>query len=1691
VYGLAATPVTVTRETTHDGTFFQFSAANSAGVPTLYNILYTAGADTNMVQVNVPDQLPTFAQAAVFNFYVGEPLTVETGGYNAFTAAMAPTAQPVYSYAGAFSTPLVATDPSVDNLISAQGDFSLEFWHSLTLTPQFHYHPFTYLASTQAPLVYDVDVDFENASEILVRINNTVMKTTTTPPVFSSRWRHFALTYQQPYTMMCLGDGYEVADGSNFDVSGDFSIAMTFAAADVQTGQSLVYKGTGSPNTAPSNAMSYELSIGNGTVNLTLTDGEGNTPTFTGPAIQENNYYQVIAVKHATTAATDTSSANTDPYLPPFDTGGTANPLQNTKGSVNIGPVPMDGGTLSADTPSVGSGDSTSRTSNFLTNLQQQPPASQSYTVTISVRIVNDDGTFGGWVPATTQQNVPDASGLTILATGAAHILIGNGFDSGGKATPLGVSAAGNIRDLYIFNSAIDRAGLRTNGTLVDLASATTTQLRQAGILGYWPVQYDPNGVVNNPYDETAVAISTNAKNAFIIPLRGHEAEGTTLYINGYQMPLTLASGADREEMPPYNAGTSLLLFNAGPYRLEEISIWNMCRAQYQVLDDMFGRLVPDNEPYLSVYLSGASTLPETPPPVLPMKKLVEGVHVTNVIDAYPFDFGAASIDLIGSPCVGRCGPLITPNLYTPPGMALTVCDTVPELTSYSVTLNTTTGTLAGEINEAYAYIKNGVLMLYAGKKIGDLTLTWVSQEQGDVQIIGYVEGAPPVPMANLTNKSSYAGATSVTLSAPTSLTLKYQASQETSSQTQWVLGDALAVSVGGGFTIAPFGFGIKDNNKGWELAIDAGYEHTHTSVSSDWTTEQTASMKLDESYKYTVKTEGSMSPYTGDQFMANLNTVATPSTTPGTPGSKSAILPNPNLGGFSTSNPPAALPKTAVTEEKFGQRLFVPSPYGQAFVVSQTLDVYQEKLVQSGTVYGFVAVPNAQIPRDINVVSFRLDSQYLRPGCLDGMIGYAYNPATLPSGAQTYTTSTGQMEPVYDGNFAPGVVGHDASYMRLVEAYQVKKQIDQQAFSTLALYNTAFGESQKLPDAALTPALDFYDEYIWSSRGAVQEVKHTYSTTYEEVQTASFSTTDENKLTFNAKLTGMYVSLLNLTGSYKWTDETKSKFIYTTTGTSSFDVSASFDGIETDTQMRYASNNDAHFVMNYNSMYNPSNQSGIDLVIGSDGLVYQIVPSPASGAGLPLSNDLDTTMTYTQPQPSYTSGNADGLTGNLEPYDRPGKTSLFRTYAYFLQPSAQNATDFWSSVVDPVWLANSPDPDAAAMRDAQQHTSIPWRLFYRVTYSERFLPPISTGSTAIPQITPIMAVPVLDSATDFAFEALTAGGTRPAKNPANDIEANVVLVSPTQSGASAGTTGTSGPYTGLPVPPNNVIPWDFSKTPSTVVSWGDSNNAKLLTQLIASVTGGSVVAMSPSTLPGSTLAAQVQDPASGSVIYDVYTDPNGMTVNVPANPGVIVYQDVNGNPVQYFDGKVYHSLQADYVASPDGTIMYYVQPPSTYDASSFNLAGDYDPYAKPGDEWRYYLVSGTSSNLTGDVSFADTLPFLVSDGPGGYTGFTVAAQGHDQSGANQVQGYVLTQGVLQYPHLNTNAETFADVLIYKSMALLDTFPIGDPETLIAFLRAQYPEAPFVAVENDQINLVFARNIVSYFNTLQQGLTPQ
>jgi len=1692
VYGFGSQPITVTRSSVSPNNF-QFQVTDSSGNITVYDILYTAKAANNTVQIDVPQDLPSFTQQ--FNFSQSSPLVLETGGYNAFNTTVDESIQPLETFSAAYKSAITSSDPQIDSLITAQGDFSVEFWHSLPVTSSnlADCHGITYNASTDNQSVYFIDVGIQSPAGIYIKVNETLMAANPNPPVFSSRWRHLAVTYTQPYVMLCQGAGFEVKqNATNLNVNQDFSIVMTFSVQDISFDQGLLYKGNG---TAPAAGWSYRVGVIGGAVTLAFIDGNGTKQTFTGPTISTGQPYRLIITKNTynpvSASNQNSSTGATDPYLPPFGSKDVAK--AGGSGALTIGtPATISGVTTTGLSPNAQA---------FVDNLQSTSAPTKSYTIIIAVQPMGDDWKPGALTYSPNQYlNEPsggtDSLGLQVNNTGTGSLYIGNAFDDSAQQLPLGApgvgpnnagSSTGNISDVYIFNAAIDP-------TNFDTISSTNANLLGASVLGYWKAAYDPNGIVNNGFDSTAIAVSDNASMAYLAPQKSRELEGTSLWVNGYPVPLAPV-GYVIPSAGSHSSGSSQLSFNSGnsnQYTITEISMWNACRQQYQIMNDMFGRLVVSNEPTLALYLSSSFTA-KSAGPLLPMNQYIDSIDVNNALGLPQLQFAQASQSLVFVPPVARCGPLVTPNLYTPPGVALTVADTVPSMTTYSVTINNTTSNLAGELNEAYVYISNKVLNLYAGKKVGDLVLSWVSQEQGNVQVVGYIEGAPPAPMANLTNKPSYAGATTLTFSAQVSEALNYEQENDHSIDNTLSL-EAKVVDLDEEIKmhISPFGFGIDLPLLKFKLGLSGKFEWVQSSAS---TTDTTSTNKLTETNTYVVKMEGSLAPTNGDLFMSNLNALTTPSTT-GNPATTTAILPNPDLGGFTASNPPTALPTKPPTDEKFGSLVFIPSPYGQAFVTSTLLDVYQQTLLQSGAVYGFVSVPNTQVPPDLNIVPFRISSKYIRPGCLDGVIGYTYKPATLSNGLQTYTTSTGEMQVLYDKNFSQDLVGHDASYMKLVETYQLKKQIDQEAFNALALYQSTYKATGSPSDPQLTPGLDFYNEYIWNSSGASQEVKHSYSTTFDQVQTTTsgFALNPDTSASISVKLEGEAVVSVELDEKFSYKQSTKSSFKQT--GTAAFDITASYDGLENDTQMRYASNNDAHFVMRNNSMFNTSNNSGLNLVIGSDGRVFNIVPSVSSGAGLPLSDNVDDSMTYTQPQPAYTSGNANGSTGALEPYDRPGKTSSFRSYAFFLQPSAENGQNFWNTVVDSTWLANSPEAGAAALRTAQppNTTSIPWRVLYRVTDSERFLPPISNDIPVTPSISPVMAVPVTNAATDFLFMNINNTGTRPSSNPANDIDANIVLVSPSASGLSVGSTPTTGPLKGTTVLPNNVIPFDLVNLSSNPIpNWGDRNNSALLSKLLRSVLGLNTMTISNYVAPGSTEKAVIMDPISGGVLYTVYTDPNGYTVNVATNSSITVYQDVNSNPVQYYDGKTYHSLQADYIASQDGTLMVYIQPPANYDQSTFNMTGDYDLFGHPGDEWRYYYVSAYSSDMTSSPTVSDAGPFRSSGGATPFIGFTIPSAQH-VSGSNnsdsQVAGYVLCQGTMQWPSLNTSAETFADILVYKAMSLLDTFPIGDVGALMSFLKAQYPNASFVtaATENDEISLVFARNIFSYFNAAQQLL---
>src|SRR5262249_54605517 len=85
---------------------------------------------------------------------------------------------------------------------------------------------------------------------------------------------------------------------------------------------------------------------------------------------------------------------------------------------------------------------------------------------------------------------------------------------------------------------------------------------------------------------------------------------------------------------------------------------------------------------------------------------------------------------------------------------------------------------------------------------------------------------------------------------------------------------------------------------------------------------------------------------------------------------------------------------------------------------------------------------------------------------------------------------------------------------------------------------------------------------------------------------------------------------------------------------------------------------------------------------------------------------------------------------------NQPGKVDAYRYMTFYLSPKSDYHDLFFNQVVDPIWLAQSNDPSAAALRQARQDAKRPaaWRILHRVTYVSRVLGPLATQPAPLDQ---------------------------------------------------------------------------------------------------------------------------------------------------------------------------------------------------------------------------------------------------------------------------------------------------------------------------------------------------------------------
>lgn len=273
----------------------------------------------------------------------------------------------------------------------------------------------------------------------------------------------------------------------------------------------------------------------------------------------------------------------------------------------------------------------------------------------------------------------------------------------------------------------------------------------------------------------------------------------------------------------------------------------------------------------------------------------------------------------------------------------------IPSVTEYPDTRRDAYGVLYSVMKRCYAAEAHAAVELFTGFTVGDLDTTYAGQTQTAPSLIGFIEGAPPIPSENQTNPwwndvnylNTYAENTTVRLVQAQSTTSVFTGSERTveSSSLDGKVGLFLSTEAG-----VSVGVGEETD---WTVFTSEG----HLGASSESGSETGGEQELAFGFGKSTTTVDELSA-AGEWERADQ-------------------VVNPDVG-----------------------RRYIPENAGYAVVKSLTADMYLVTLKGSNTVVKMTLVPDPDIPEDVNLIPFPIDPGYTKNGTLDGMVGFTPDPS-------------------------------------------------------------------------------------------------------------------------------------------------------------------------------------------------------------------------------------------------------------------------------------------------------------------------------------------------------------------------------------------------------------------------------------------------------------------------------------------------------------------------------------------------------------------------------------------------------------------------------------------------------------------------------------------------------------------------
>ncbi|MCY1022735.1 LamG domain-containing protein [Pyxidicoccus sp. MSG2] len=467
------------------------------------------------------------------------------------------------------------------------------------------------------------------------------------------------------------------------------------------------------------------------------------------------------------------------------------------------------------------------------------------------------------------------------------------------------------------------------------------------------------------------------------------------LYVNGKGVALqaVAVTGSEVSALPQVGAGLNLggvwdgdALKAGFKGELEEVRIWDRLRTEEQVLDNLFTRLKGEKEDLVAYYTFDLdSTRTES---MRVNDNGLRGNHL-EMPEASHRPVPALSTAPVSNDTARVRSALA--GVRTPFHAPI---DSSPAVAEYGDLQRDATGGMRGAMKRAYSFTLEGAWHLVTGYKVGNLVTEWVSQAQFAPQVIGFIEGAPPVPSENLTaGVIEYTGEVPGDLSRiefvqADEVTTTIAASADTSMQ------GSLALTLGTGLgqdveiVTAPLGLGTSTPVVN---VLAEGSGTVRTELSGGWMSDGSVSRSQRRSRNMAVSLAGNWEDPK-----------------------------KPRADGL--------------------ERRIVPSNVGFALVQSETADVYSLRLEHNRALVGYRMVPNPDIPRDWNLIPFPINPLYTKQGTLDGCIGFS---------------SAGK---VLDPDYPMASAYGEYSYFKPSEAYALKRRIlreEQQELSYFRSFDT------------------------------------------------------------------------------------------------------------------------------------------------------------------------------------------------------------------------------------------------------------------------------------------------------------------------------------------------------------------------------------------------------------------------------------------------------------------------------------------------------------------------------------------------------------------------------------------------------------------------------------------------------------